>query len=32
MMGMREYSYSAALLALVMALDDESFLGAELTS
>ena len=30
MMGMREYSYAAAILALTMALDDESFLGAEL--
>ena len=31
MMGMREYSYAAAILALAMALDDASFLGAELT-
>lgn len=30
MMGMREYSYSAAILALAMALDDKNFLGAEL--
>ena len=27
MMGMREYSYAAAILSLAMALDDESFLG-----
>ena len=26
-MGMRQYSYAGALLALVLALDDESFLG-----
>jgi 3-dehydroquinate dehydratase II len=31
MMGMRQYSYSAAILALAMALDDGNFLGAELT-
>ena len=29
MMGMREYSYSAAILSLAMALDDQNFLGAE---
>jgi 3-dehydroquinate dehydratase-2 len=28
MMGMRQYSYFAALLALTLALDDETFLGA----
>lgn len=27
-MGMREYSYAGALLSLVLALDDETFLGA----
>jgi 3-dehydroquinate dehydratase-2 len=27
MMGMREYSYLAALLALTFALDDDTFLG-----
>jgi hypothetical protein len=27
-MGMRHYSYAAALVALTLALDDESFLGA----
>jgi hypothetical protein len=27
-MGMRQYSYSAALLAMVQALDDDTFLGA----
>ena len=32
MMGMREYSYSAAILSLAMALDDNNFLGAELCS
>ena len=32
MMGLRQYSYSAAILSLVMALDDENFLGAELSS
>ena len=31
MMGMRQYSYSAAILSLAMALDDGNFLGAELT-
>ncbi len=31
MMGMREYSYSAAILSLAMALDDQNFLGAELS-
>ena len=31
MMGMREYSYCAAILSLAMALDDQNFLGAELT-
>jgi 3-dehydroquinate dehydratase-2 len=31
MMGMREYSYAAAILSLAMALDDKSFLGAELS-
>jgi len=29
-MGMREYSYCAAILSLAMALDDKNFLGAEL--
>jgi 3-dehydroquinate dehydratase-2 len=32
MMGMREYSYAAAILSLAMALDDENFIGARLTS
>ena len=32
MMGMREYSYAAAILALAMALDDTNFLGAEASS
>jgi hypothetical protein len=32
MMGMREYSYSAAILSLAMALDDKNFLGADLSS
>jgi 3-dehydroquinate dehydratase II len=32
MMGMREYSYAAAILSLAMALDDKNFLGAELSS
>ena len=32
MMGMREYSYSAAILSLAMALDDNNFLGAELAA
>jgi len=32
MRGMREYSYSAAILSLAMALDDEKFLGAELST
>jgi 3-dehydroquinate dehydratase-2 len=32
MMGMREYSYSAAILSVAMALDDKNFLGAELSS
>jgi hypothetical protein len=31
MMGMREYSYAAAILSLAMALDDKNFLGAELS-
>ena len=31
MMGMREYSYSSAILSLAMALDDLNFLGAELS-
>ena len=31
-MGMRHYSYSAALLAMVQSLDDETFLGAGLDS
>ena len=31
MMGMPEYSYSAAILSLAMALDDKNFLGAELS-
>jgi hypothetical protein len=31
-MGMREYSYSAAILSIAMALDDKNFLGAELSS
>lgn len=30
MMGLRQYSYSAAILSLTMALDDKNFLGAEL--
>jgi 3-dehydroquinate dehydratase II len=30
MMGMREYSYAAAILSLAMALDDENFIGGEL--
>jgi 3-dehydroquinate dehydratase II len=29
MMGMREYSYSVAILSMAMALDDQNFLGAE---
>ncbi|MFE0420720.1 type II 3-dehydroquinate dehydratase [Streptomyces tendae] len=29
LMGMREYSYAGALLSLVLALDDETFLGAK---
>lgn len=32
MMGMRQYSYCAAMLALAMALDDAGFLGAEAVS
>jgi 3-dehydroquinate dehydratase-2 len=32
MMGMREYSYCAAILSLVMALDDKNFLGAEVAN
>ena len=32
MMGMREYSYCAAILSLAMALDDKNFLGVELSS
>jgi 3-dehydroquinate dehydratase II len=32
MMGMREYSYAAAILALTMALDDKRFLGGELST
>jgi len=31
MMGMREYSYCAAILSLAMALDDANFLGAEVS-
>lgn len=31
MMGMRHYSYCAAILSLAMALDDEAFLGSELS-
>jgi 3-dehydroquinate dehydratase-2 len=31
MMGLREYSYAGAILALAMSLDDGTFLGAELT-
>jgi 3-dehydroquinate dehydratase II len=31
MMGMREYSYCAAILSLAMALDDQNFLGVGLT-
>lgn len=30
MMGMRQYSYAAAIVGLVLALDDETFLGGEL--
>jgi 3-dehydroquinate dehydratase-2 len=30
MMGMREYSYAAAIISLAMALDDPNFLGAEI--
>lgn len=30
-MGMRQYSYSSAILGLTMALDDETFLGGEIT-
>ncbi|MEM8824084.1 MAG: type II 3-dehydroquinate dehydratase [Pseudomonadota bacterium] len=29
-MGMRQYSYSGALMALVQSLDDDTFLGAEI--
>lgn len=29
-MGMRQYSYTGALLSMVQALDDETFLGAEI--
>jgi hypothetical protein len=32
MMGMREYSYRAAILSLAMPLDDKNFLRAELCS
>jgi 3-dehydroquinate dehydratase II len=32
MQGMRQYSYHAALIALTLALDDETFLGADLSS
>jgi 3-dehydroquinate dehydratase-2 len=32
MMGLRQYSYSAAILGLAMALDDPTFLGAEATA
>ena len=31
-MGLRQYSYTSAILGLAMALDDESFLGAEITT
>ena len=30
-MGRRHYSYCTAILSLAMALDDEAFLGAELS-
>lgn len=30
MMGMRQYSYAAAIVGLVLALDDETFLGGEI--
>ena len=29
-MGMRQYSYTGALVALVQSLDDETFLGDEI--
>jgi hypothetical protein len=29
MQGMRQYSYHAALISLTLALDDETFLGAD---
>jgi hypothetical protein len=32
MMSMREYGYAAAILSFAMALDDQKFLGAELSS
>ena len=32
MMGLRQYSYCAAILSLAMALDDQTFLGAELSA
>jgi 3-dehydroquinate dehydratase II len=32
MMGLREYSYIAAILSLAMALDDKNFLGAEFST
>ncbi|QUL81108.1 type II 3-dehydroquinate dehydratase [Brevibacterium sp. SMBL_HHYL_HB1] len=31
-LGLRQYSYSAAILGLTMALDDKTFLGAELSA
>lgn len=32
MMGLRQYSYCAAILSLTVALDDEDFLGADLAT
>ena len=32
MMGLRQYSYCAAILSLAMALDDQTFLGADLSA
>jgi len=32
MMGLRQYSYCAAILSLAMALDDKTFLGSELSA
>jgi 3-dehydroquinate dehydratase II len=32
MQGMRQYSYHAALISLTLALDDETFLGADLSA